>query len=97
MHGYCIKKPQEKKISRKNFLFQLATELSAENESPWEQQNFANLFNGPEKPHACKTCQIGLCNENITKNICGGCTKYVCGTCTFKTIALCKNCEKSQT
>ena len=38
-----------------------------------------------------------ISRKNFLKNICGGCTKYVCGTCTFKTVALCKNCEKSQT
>lgn len=65
-------------MSRKRFLFQLATKLFAQNENPFKLQNFSDLLNCSERPHIRKTCQIGLCNKNKTKNICGGCTRYIC-------------------
>lgn len=79
-------------ISRKNFLFQLAEELSTEYKDPSELENLNDLLKSLESSNIPKTCQIGFCNENKTMNICAGCKKHVCGKCTSKKISLCKNC-----
>ena len=79
-------------ISRKNFLFQLAEELSTEYKDPSEPENLNDLLKSPESSNKRKNCQIGFCNENKTMNICAGCKKHVCGKCTFKKMSLCKNC-----
>lgn len=81
-------------ISRKEFLFQLAEELSTKYDDPSELENF-NLSKSPESSNKRKTCQIGLCNDNKTVNICVGCRKYVCGKCTLKKVSICKNCDES--
>ncbi|XP_055378966.1 piggyBac transposable element-derived protein 4-like [Condylostylus longicornis] len=80
-------------ISRKDFLFQLAEELSTECKDPSELQNLNDLFTTPEICNIRKTCQIGFCNENKTINICAGCKKHVCGKCTLKKLIICKKCD----
>ena len=70
-------------ISRKDFLFPLPEELSSKYEDTSELVNFTNLLTNYQSSNIRKTCQIGLCNENKTTNICGGCRKYVCGKCIY--------------
>ena len=80
-------------ISRNIFLFQLAEELSGKHEDSLEQEYLNNLLKSPENLNIRKTCQIGLCNENKSANICARCQNYVCGKCTFKKLLICKNCR----
>ena len=84
-------------ISRKDFLFQLAEELSSNHNNSSELENFTNLLTNYQSSNIRKNCQIGLCNKNRTTNICGICRKYVCGVCTLKKISICKKCDIQNT
>lgn len=80
-------------ITRKDFLFQLAEELSTGYQESFEQENLNELLMADKTENSTrKCCQIGFCNENKTTHICIGCKKYVCGKCTTKTISVCINC-----
>ena len=81
------------KYIKKQKLFQLAEELSGKHEDSLELEYLNNLLKSPENLNIRKTCQIGLCNENKSANICARCQNYVCGKCTFKKLLICKNCR----
>ncbi|KAM7350820.1 piggyBac transposable element-derived protein 4-like isoform 1-T1 [Cochliomyia hominivorax] len=93
-------------IQRKEFLFQLAEQLCYE----YRLTRQTNLFDYEESSptssvrlssvtqvHKRKICQIRLCHNNKTNNICGKCQKYVCGKCTKKKFFtfICIKCSNS--
>ncbi|XP_033319032.1 uncharacterized protein LOC117216437 [Bombus bifarius] len=82
-------------ISRKDFMFQLAEELVADNEKSRIEQR-ASEIQGTSKnsPYSRKWCQIGYCNNNKTTTICNLRKKYVCGKCTQKKLYVCKKCDE---
>jgi hypothetical protein len=85
-----------KKISRKDFLFQLADELASEYVASKQKSNESNLStisSSSSIVHERKWCQIGYCNNNKANNKCDKCKKSVCGKCTSRKICLCKNCD----
>ena len=75
-------------------MFQLAEQLSTEYRAA--RQNNSSENEDPQRSTATssnathsnkrKICQVRLCNNNKTNNICEKCQKYVCGRCTHKTI-----------
>ncbi|CAD1478542.1 unnamed protein product, partial [Heterotrigona itama] len=72
-------------ISRKDFMFQLADELAADNvKSRIELKAAEFQSTSKNSPYSCKWCQIGYCNNNKSTTICNLCKKYVCGKCTQK-------------
>jgi hypothetical protein len=86
-----------KNISRHSFLFQLAEELrelhlNKKTSLELPQKN-SNTSNKPSKKR--HQCQIGICNNNKTSDICKKCSFFVCGKCTSSTekVVVCKNCE----
>lgn len=78
------------KISRKNFIFQLAEELGSDYCD--EQNTSFNSLSDVQNPNMRKSCQIGLCKKNRSNNICINCNKYVCGKCVSKIEFTCKKC-----
>ena len=80
------------KLSRKDFLFQLAKELAE-----GEKKKYKNIdYNhpSPSTSQERKTCQIGFCKRNRSNNTCKICEKVVCVKCTNKIEYLCKRCAK---
>ena len=80
------------KLSRKDFLFQLAKEL-ADKEKKEHKLDYNQP--SPSTSQERKTCQIGFCKRNRSNNICTKCEKIVCGKCTNKIEYLCKRCAAS--
>lgn len=97
-----------KEISRQKFIFELAEELiltykaeTAISNAPESTDTIAKLRSTTSKrkresdnPEDRKTCQIGFCNKNKTKNRCIKCGKNVCGQCTQDLFSVCKNCTE---
>ncbi|XP_059563328.1 piggyBac transposable element-derived protein 4-like [Myotis daubentonii] len=92
-------------IQRKEFLFQLAEQLSTEyraarqkNSSEHEdpQRSTATSSNATHS-NKRKICQVQLCHNNKTNNICEKCQKYVCGRCIHKKIStfICIKCTNN--
>lgn len=80
-------------ITRKDFLFQLAEELSTGYQDSFEPGNLNELLMVDKIENSTrKCCQIRFCNENKTTNICVGCKKYVCGKCIIKKLSVSINC-----
>lgn len=89
-------------IERKQFLFQLAEQLSADFTT--EREKHSSQQEDPQVSTATssnttdstkrKICQIRLCHNNKTNNICQKCKRYVCGRCTSKKICtfICLKC-----
>lgn len=79
-------------IQRKEFLFQLAEQLSIEyraarqKNSPEHKdtQRSAAISSNANHSNKRKICQVRLCHNNKTNNICEKCLKYVCVRCTQK-------------
>ena len=82
-------------ISRKDFMFQLADELAADNEKSRIEQRASEIRStSKNSPYSRKWYQIGYCNNNKTTIICNVCKKYVCGKCTQKNIHVYKKYDK---
>lgn len=83
-----------KNISRKDFLFRLAEELTSEYKSSSQGRASEILRPATQNPRPVrKWCQIGLCNNNKTTTNCDICKKYVCGKCVEKKVSICKACK----
>lgn len=84
------------KISRQEFLLQLAEEL-AEDYHEFLQETQDNLqMTSSESPNILnsrKACQIKFCRENKTTKTCIKCKKYVCGKCMAENPIICKKCQ----
>lgn len=78
-----------KNISRKDFLFRLAEELTSGNQKAEIRPTHIPTTPRPTR----KWCQIALCNNNRTTSKCSVCEKYVCGKCIEKNVLVCKNCS----
>ena len=81
------------KISRKEFIFYLAEELSGENKENICQRSDAS-FMSPSTSEVQKSCQVGYCKKNRSNNCCIYCKKIVCGKCTNKIQYICKKCAQ---
>lgn len=85
------------KISRQEFLFQLAEELATEYRYIHEQGKMESMAKTSADSTTIserrKTCQIGYCKKNKTINICSTCKKYVCGKCVRERPVICKKCD----
>ncbi|KAL6421589.1 hypothetical protein ACFW04_014318 [Cataglyphis niger] len=87
-------------IQRKEFLFQLAEQLSTDYRDARQKKSSEN-----EDPQTSNTtysnkrkiCQVRLCHNNKTNNICEKCHKYVCGKCTHTKIStfICLKCTNN--
>ena len=77
-------------ISRKEFMFQLADELAADNEKSRVKQRASEVQSTSKNSRKC--CQIGYYNNNKTTIICNVCKKYACGKCTQNKVNVCKKC-----
>ncbi|KAL6417615.1 hypothetical protein ACFW04_014418 [Cataglyphis niger] len=87
-------------IQRKEFLFQLAEQLSTDYGDARQKKSSEN-----EDPQTSNTtysnkrkiCQVRLCHNNKTNNICEKCHKYVCGKCTHTKIStfICLKCTNN--
>lgn len=86
--------------SRHKFILELADELrqphlnrKASTRLPQEISNVSTSSTKTSRKR--RQCQIGLCNNNKTSNICKNCSYYVCGKCTSKVekVLICKNCK----
>lgn len=88
------KKVTKKKIKRKAFILQLATELRKGliNEKETEKQQEENLEEVAESSKKRKKCQVGQCKGNKTLDSCVKCQKRVCGKCVKKTEKKCVKC-----
>ncbi|XP_014614562.1 PREDICTED: uncharacterized protein LOC106792604 [Polistes canadensis] len=81
-------------IERKQFLFKLAEQLSVnytterqKNSSQQENSEVSTATSSSTRDSTKrKICQIRLCHNNKTNNVCQKCQKYVCGRCTSKMI-----------
>ena len=81
-------------ITRKEFLFRLAEELTAEYQLSGQGKANENHRPATQNPRPVrKWCQIGHCNNNKTTTNCGVCKKYVCGKCVEKKVSICKTCN----
>ena len=92
-------------IERKQFPFQLAESLS--DDYTTEREKYSSQQEDPQVSTATssnttdstkrKICQIRLCHNNKTNNICQKYKKYVCGRCTSKNICtfICLKCPDS--
>ncbi|XP_033353066.1 uncharacterized protein LOC117235294 [Bombus vosnesenskii] len=82
-------------ISRKDFMFQLAEKLVADNEKSRIEQRASEIQStSKNSPYSRKWCQIEYCNNNKTTTICNLRKKYVCGKCTQKKLYVCKKCDE---
>lgn len=85
------------RISRQEFLFQLAEELATEYRDIHEQEKMESMAKTSADSATIserrKTCQIGYCKKNKTINICSTCKKYVCGKCLRERPSVCKKCD----
>ncbi|XP_035228790.1 piggyBac transposable element-derived protein 4-like [Stegodyphus dumicola] len=87
-----------KNNARHDFLFQLAEELRElylnRRKTAKLPQEISKSSNRLSKNR--HQCQIGLCSNNKTSDVCKKCSYYVCGKCTsnIEKVAFCKNCEK---
>ena len=81
------------KISRKEFIFCLAEELTGENKDNICQRSDAS-FLSPSMSEVRKSCQVGYCKKNRSNNYCIYCKKIVCGKCTNNTQYICKKCAQ---
>ena len=79
------------KISRQDFLFQLAEEL-ANDDAEIKKPDTGTSSNSKAISDNRKTCQIRYCNKNKATNVCSQCNKYVCGKCSMERPSICKNC-----
>ena len=78
-------------ISRKNFIFQLAEELSGDYRD--EVENTFIPLSEIQTSQVRKNCQVhASCKRNRSKSICSKCNKNVCGKCISKTEITCKKC-----
>ncbi|CAH2089749.1 unnamed protein product [Euphydryas editha] len=91
----------DENITRKQFLFQLAEELSSEyrccrkeasNQKQERKAMDCTPENSKESPYKRKSCQIRLCNKNRAIYTCNTCNKYVCGKCSSQITCTCKIC-----
>lgn len=80
------------KLSRKEFLFQLAKELTEGEKKKSNNIDYNHPL--PSTSGERRTCQIGFCKRNRSNNICKICQKVVCGKCTNKIEYLCQKCAK---
>lgn len=88
-------------IQRKQFLFQLAEQLSTDYRA--ERQKKSSKNEDPQTSNTTysnkrKICQVRLCHNNKTNNICEKCQKYVCGRCTHKKMStfICLKCTSNE-
>lgn len=89
------------KISRQQFLFQLAEELAEDfqHEKQEDQENIQETSTKSSSGSCLrmrKRCQIGLCKDNKTTKICLKCKKIVCGKCAFENPTICKICGEHE-
>ena len=73
-----------RKYIKKRFPVSISRRTLIKYEDASELVNFTNLLTNYQSSNIRKTWQIGLCNENKSTNICGGCRKYVCGKSNLK-------------
>ena len=91
-------------ISRKNFMFQLATELReahVQGKAAPRATVLPPLFNNSyqnsmvDKSRKRKQCQVNVnCEQNKTAKLCCGCRRSVCGKCTGCVKVECIDCAK---
>ena len=79
------------KISRKEFIFCLAEELTEENKHNFCQRSDASFLSPSE---VRKSCQVDYCKKNRSDNYCLYCKKIVCGKCTNNIQYICKKCAQ---
>ena len=108
MHLCSIKKTGDK-VSRRDFLFKLTTELRED--YIVEDQAETLYIARPHQPSTppkntkaekCKQCQIAAnCTQNKTSKLCFKCKKTVCGKCTapglFECVIQCVRQRKYET
>ena len=80
-------------ISRKEFIFCLAEELTGGNKDNICQRSDAS-FLSPSTSEVRKSCQMDYCKKNISNNYCLYCKKIVCGKCTNNIQYICKKCAQ---
>lgn len=81
------------KISRQQFLFQLAEELAEDFQHELQKEKeIIQQTSTNSSSNSRKRCEIGFCKENKTTKICFKCNKYVCGKCAFENPIICKIC-----
>lgn len=88
------------KISRQQFLFQLAEELAEDfQDAQQKEQEDIQETSTNSSSVSCvrKKCQIRFCKKkNKTTKICFECKKYVCGKCAFQKPIICKICAEHE-
>ena len=81
-------------MSRKEFIFCLAEELTGENKDNICQRSDAS-FLSPSTSEVRKSCQVDYCKKkNRSNNYCLYCKKIVCGKCTNNIQYICKKCAQ---
>lgn len=88
------------KISRREFILQLAIELQKmlvtknETGSDMDVDLDDNMETDKSNQSTRKQCQIRYCKNNKTSNVCCKCKRAVCGKCTGKTekTVICRKC-----